>query len=175
MKVYGKEFGKVFLIVLGTVVLCAVAVGIYFMENKTAPEAAGATGAVRLNFDHAIMLDGTRLNVALADTDQTRQQGLSGQTSLTDIEGMMFDFSNSERRRPGFWMKEMQFPLDIIWIKDNVVIDIARDVPAPSTGTELSKLPLYFPPTEIDKVIEVNAGWCARHNIGNGSKLTIGK
>lgn len=175
MKVYGKEFGKVFLIVLAAAVSCAVAAGIYFMENETAPESAEATGAARLNFDHNVMLDGASLKVALADTDQTRQQGLSGQTSLTDSEGMMFDFSNSERRRPGFWMKQMQFPLDIIWVKDNVVIDIARDVPAPNTGTELSKLPLYFPPTEIDKVIEVNAGWSARHNISNGSKLTIGK
>jgi uncharacterized membrane protein (UPF0127 family) len=122
-------------------------------------------------FTIPISIGQSKLQVAVADTDALRQQGLSGQPGLKENQGMLFDFKNSERSRPGFWMKEMLFPLDIIWIRDSTVVDVARNVPAPDPATPLSDLPQYFPSEPIDTVVEVLAGWCEKHGIAVGEKL----
>lgn len=130
----------------------------------------------QLQFTTPISLGNNKLLVAVADTDATRQQGLSGQDSLTNGQGMLFNFKNSKRRQPGFWMKQMKFDLDIIWIRDNVVVDITQNVPAPPSGAVPSGaapggLPLYYPSEPIDTVVEVPSGWCARHSITVGTRL----
>ena len=54
--------------------------------------------------------------VAIADTLEKRTQGLSGRESLSANEGLLFVFSTSGAY--GIWMKDMRFPIDIIWISE---------------------------------------------------------
>ncbi|MDQ3018470.1 MAG: DUF192 domain-containing protein [bacterium] len=118
-----------------------------------------------------IVVGKEKLTIELRDTDTERAQGLSGRSRLEQDHGMLFDFTNTAYKRPAFWMKNMEFNIDIIWIKDNKIIGIAKNIPAPKTDTE--KLLTYSPPSDIDYVLEVNAGWSDAHNITIGESITL--
>ncbi len=68
-----------------------------------------------------------------------------------------------------FHMKDMRFPIDIIWIRSNVIVDISKDVPVPK-GMDL---PTYQPSADADMVLEVNAHFTDRYNIQPGDKVEI--
>ncbi len=109
--------------------------------------------------------------VEILNTDKKRQQGLSGRQPLSEEQGALFDFKNTGQRRPGFWMKDMKFNLDLIWIRDGKIVGITPDVPAPLEKN--SELPFYFPPEEISHVLEVNAGWSNTHAIKTGDEVNF--
>lgn len=113
-----------------------------------------------------VAIGGTRVAVAVADTPEKRAQGLSGRTSLTDGTGMLFVFP--EVGLHGFWMKDMQFSIDIIWLsEDGAVVHMAEDVPPES-------YPASFRPEEPALyVLEVPAGFVKAHHIATGSKALI--
>jgi len=120
-----------------------------------------------------LMIGGTKISVEIADTAEKRNRGLSGRTSMEEDQGMLFDFKNSQTTKPGFWMIDMKFDLDLIWIKDNRVIEITKSVPHPKTGTDSSELPIYYPEHAIDTVVEVNSGFSDRRGIKVGDVLTF--
>ncbi len=107
------------------------------------------------------------LSVEIANTPETRKQGLSGHAPLTDDQGMLFIFPAPSVQT--FWMVDMTFPLDIIWIgTDRKVVGITANVPAPFPGAPVEKLPLYSSPFPVQYVLEVNAGWAKSHNVKIG-------
>jgi uncharacterized membrane protein (UPF0127 family) len=108
--------------------------------------------------------------VELAETMSQQAKGLSYRDSLSENKGMLFDFGKDSN--PGFWMMGMRFPLDIIWIKNNVVVGIEKNVPAPTSGTPQSALKLYYPPETIDKVLEINAGLSDKLGIKIGDMVS---
>lgn len=103
------------------------------------------------------------VKVEVADTPQTREKGLSGRESLAAGEGMLFIFPAPDTYI--FWMKDMKFPIDIIWIRDREIVDIITDVPVPVPNQELST---YFPKFPADKVLEAGAGFAAAHGLRVG-------
>lgn len=113
------------------------------------------------------------LYVEVVNTPEKITLGLSGREKFKDNQGMLFDFSpqfSTETGKaagitPNFWMKEMKFDLDLIWIKDKKIVGITKNVPKPSEGQKLSDLPLYPAPQPIDMVLEVVAGWSDDNNI----------
>jgi len=103
----------------------------------------------------------------LADSTGERDEGLSGRPSLSDGEGMLFVFGNRAPR--SFWMKGMRFPIDIVWIDRDRVTGVTRHVPVPQNG-----LPTYESPGPARDVLEVPAGWAARHGVGRGDRVFQG-
>jgi uncharacterized membrane protein (UPF0127 family) len=103
------------------------------------------------------------VTVRVPTTTAASEQGLSGVSSLSDTEGMYWEFS--EPSRPTFWMKGMLIPLDFIWVRDGRVTEITPDVPAPVNGN----LPLYQPKDPVTNVLEVSAGFAKRHSIQVGT------
>jgi uncharacterized membrane protein (UPF0127 family) len=84
---------------------------------------------------------------------------------------MLFVFESESRSV--FWMQEMQFPLDFVWIgSDCSVTDITKDAPAPSPDTIPADLPRYQPVAPVQYVLEVNAGDAA--GIGKGDPVVFG-
>ena len=98
------------------------------------------------------------INIELADTQEKRSRGLSGRVTLPESNGMLFLFGKSGFY--SFWMKDMQFPLDIIWIDKNYrIADITKNIPPDS-------FPQAFQPREpVQYVLEVNAGFAEKNNI----------
>jgi uncharacterized membrane protein (UPF0127 family) len=119
------------------------------------------------------MVIGThQLDVAIADTDAKKQKGLGGVISLTDSQGMLFDFSK-ENMRPTFWMKDMKIAIDIIWIKAGRIVQIDKSVQPPAPGTTDVSLKLYAPKETVDYVLEVNAGWADRNSVLVGDSVIV--
>jgi uncharacterized membrane protein (UPF0127 family) len=127
-------------------------------ENKTVTSTT--TAVVENDEVHTppyVRINDAVFQVAVADTMALRSRGLSGHPGLGPMEGMLFVFS-----KPGiqtFWMKDMNFSIDMIWIaKSGEIVHIEPDVP-PDTYPETfssSKDALY--------VLEVSAG--AMHDLG---------
>lgn len=117
-----------------------------------------------------VIVNGKKIFVEIANTNQKRTLGLSNRDSLGEYEGMLFTF-DKKNTRPTFWMKDMLIPIDIIWINDEVVVEIHENVPPPNPGTPDKNLLLYSPSIEIDYVLEVNTGFSKANNIINGTKI----
>lgn len=118
-----------------------------------------------------IGIGATTIMISVADNDATRAKGLGGITSLPADQGMLFTFS-SRQIRPSFWMKDMQIPLDFIWISNNKVAEITPNVPAPAPNTPDNQLSIYTPDENIDFVLEVNANFATKNSIKVGDSVT---
>ncbi len=119
-----------------------------------------------------IMIDDIELIVQLADTDHRRADGLMFQEELPYDEGMLFIFDNSEKRT--FWMSNMLFSLDIIWIdSQRNVVHIDNSVP-PCDTTETKACPRYDSGgKEVKYVLEVTAGFVDKFNITEDSQFEM--
>jgi uncharacterized membrane protein (UPF0127 family) len=104
--------------------------------------------------------DGKRIGVVIGGdnwcsevvkSENAQAQGLSGRDSLTKSTGMIFPFP--ETKLQAFWMKDMKFDIDIVWIKDSQVVDISRAVPAPKAQVDDRDLPRYTPKTAVNVVL----------------------
>ena len=89
---------------------------------------------------------------------------------MADDQGMLFDFGPTPASTP-FWMKDMNFNLDFVWIAGNKVVGITPNAPAPLSPTE--NLPLYYPPEPVNQVLEVNAGWAKKNNVSVGDGVNL--
>ena len=112
-----------------------------------------------------LQVGGANLLVDVADTPEKRERGLSGRSNLADNQGMLFVFNSS--LVPGFWMKDMHFSLDMIWIDQNwTIVGVTKNIP-PSSYPQT-----FQPPSPILYTIEVNAGWADRNKISVGEKIS---
>lgn len=109
-----------------------------------------------------IFLGTCKFDVEEAISKDSQIAGLSNRDSLCDKCGMIFIFSNLGKY--GFWMKDMKFNLDFIWIKDNRVVDIKEGVSKDERSTLYSK-------AEFNKVLEINSGKISKCGIKIGDKV----
>ncbi len=121
------------------------------------------------NYTVPITVGNKNIAVEVADTDDAREQGLSGRPELTDEQGMLFDFTNTNESVPSFWMKGMKFAIDIIWINDKKIIGITANAPIPKNNS----LPTYSPPGQVTHVLEVASGWSRRNNVKIGDSVKL--
>jgi uncharacterized membrane protein (UPF0127 family) len=106
-------------------------------------------------------------DVELAQTTEQLKSGLSNRKFLGENHGMLFVFENAGKH--SFWMKDMNFPVDIIWIdSDNKVIDITKD--AQPCG--LDECEIYRAPSAVKYVLELPAGFSQKHSIETGKAKT---
>jgi uncharacterized protein len=119
-----------------------------------------------------IMIDNIELTVQIADTEHRRADGLMFQEELPYDEGMLFVFDDSKKRT--FWMSNMLFSLDIIWIdSQGKIVHIEKNVP-PCDTTETETCPLYDGGGKDSKyILEVTAGFVDEYKITEDSKLEI--
>ena len=118
----------------------------------------------------AVSVGGVAFEVEIAFTPEGRTRGLSGRDSLADGAGMLFVFKGGAAS--SFWMREMRFALDFVWIGDGCeVVDIHADVPAPPAGTALGELPIYSSRTPARYNLEINAGEAAARGIEIGDAV----
>ena len=112
----------------------------------------------------AIRVGNQELSVEVADTLVRQVRGLSGHRPLKENEGMLFVYENP--RILSFWMRDMRFPLDIMWIDGQKnIVGIAPDI-SPDTfpQTFSSAVPVQY-------VLEVSAGWAELHGVAIGDRV----
>ena len=125
----------------------------------------------QLQSKNTMKVGDTTLTVEIADTPEKHEKGLAGRDSLGESEGMLFVMTADTA--PSFWMRDMKFPLDILWINNGKVAEITENVPVPSPGSSLDTLTRFVPSQPIDYVLEVNAGWTRVHNITVGTPVEL--
>ena len=110
--------------------------------------------------------------VEVVATVAQRSQGLSGRPSLDQGTGMLFVFDGEGQY--SFWMKEMRFPLDILWIDTQcTVADISFNVPTPEPGQTLPELARFSPSRPVQFVLEINAGGAEQTGIAGGDAVAF--
>lgn len=88
--------------------------------------------------------------VDIADTAVMRTQGLSGQAGLEQGHGLFFIFETPDKY--GFWMKDMRFPIDMIWITESFEVDSVTHNAQPSSYPHV-----FYPHDPVQYVLEVPA------------------
>ncbi len=95
--------------------------------------------------------DSDCISMEYAITPTQRERGLSGRDSIRDDQGMIFIFENEDEHC--FWMKDMRFSIDIVWLDADKKIIYKRGSVSPSTYPES-----FCPDMPAKYVIEVNPG-----------------
>lgn len=116
-----------------------------------------------------VMIGDKKISVELRRAPLEWEKGLSGRKSIADNAGMLFVFPDAAVRR--FWMKDMNFPIDIFWIRDGRVIGMAKGLPPPQGDV----IPDATSPEPVNFVLETNAGFADKYGISLGSPFALTK
>jgi len=113
-----------------------------------------------------IAIGGVRFQVEIADTPEKQRQGLSGRDELGNTAGLLFVFPESNRH--GIWMKDMNFPIDVIWISEDLrVVDITYNLTPES-------YPHTFTPDEDARyALETNVDFARAYDIHVGDTVSL--
>ena len=109
-----------------------------------------------------------RVAVDVVDTPALRARGLSGRPGLAREEGMLFRFEAPAIQ--SFWMKDMRFEIDIVWIRDGRIVGITPNLPVPKSPRDL---PQFASPVPCDLVLEVRAGAAQRWGLLLGDSIRV--
>lgn len=139
---------------------------IIFLMFMIAWNLSGCSRKPELNRLATAEINGQQLRLEVVSTDSAMAQGLSGRTELCENCGMLFNYGNDYQVRD-FWMKEMNFPLDYLWLKDDLVVGLTKDVPVLTDG-QITRLQS---PEAVNQVIEVKAGLIEKSGVKIGDQL----
>lgn len=164
------NYARIFIAVGALIVLIGFLTVFYIFEASevVAPDAEVRVEHVDTQgvLDPKIVVAGkAAFHVVIADEPHERMRGLSFVDSMEEYEGMMFFFQ--EYGHYPFWMKDMKFDLDLIWIRDNTVVDISTYA---SSAPE-RQMDLYASLEPINIVLEVRAGLVDRYGIEVGDEV----
>jgi len=144
------------LLIFSIIVLILVGVGLFWLWRRV------LTLPVK-----ELKIGNKNITVEIADTSEARALGLSYRESLPPESGLLFIFEK-ESIYP-FWMKGMNFPIDIIWIKNEKVLEITNNV-EPDKGLMPG---IYTPREPVEKVLEINAGKVKEWNIKINDAISL--
>ncbi len=117
-----------------------------------------------------VKINNEKIFVEMAITKEAQEIGLAGHKRLEKNEGMLFIFPKKDFY--GFWMKGMSFPIDIVWVNDNKIVWIEREV-KPQSNLPDAELPIYYPPELADAVLEINAGVADELELKEGDGIEV--
>lgn len=160
-------FKQIVLPILGVIAFITI-VGLFARKTGTINIPGSVPSTV--SNTKVITVNSSKINVEIASDKESRTKGLSGRSTLGESNGMLFVFESKDVT-PIFWMKDMEIPLDIIWINDGKVVKIDKNIQAPKNGTPDNQLATYSPGQPIDYVLEVNSGFSDKNNIQVGSTV----
>jgi len=129
-----------------------------------------ASGCIVEPSDRLCFADGSCIFVEVADEPNARRRGLMHRESIPADHGMLFIFEADGLH--GIWMKNMQFPIDLIWAdNDSTVVDVKADAPP----CRMDPCTIYLPNQTARYVVEVNANYTRKHGIDVGDRLKMPK
>ncbi len=145
--------------IVATIVILAIALVAYYFFDFGKPLAVKRA---------RVLVNDRTFNVEVADSAPQQMRGLSGRESLPEDSGMLFVFNYAGMQ--SFWMKDMRFPIDIIWIKSERIIGVEKNVP-PQPDKSVFGLKIYTSPEPADRVLEINAGLADKYGFKPGDTI----
>lgn len=128
--------------------------------------ASSSTSATSLESRALWSINGKTFVLDMAKTMPAQELGLGGRDSLASTSGMLFIFDSPSNY--GFWMKDMKFSLDIIWLDQNYkIIYIGHDI------SSITYPEVFYPGSPAKYVIEVNAGTAEKLSLKIGQIMQI--
>lgn len=112
-------------------------------------------------------INGKVFKVEIVKTPWEQEQGLSGRKSLAENKAMLFVFPQEDYYQ--FWMKGMNFSIDIIWINQGKIVDIKKNAPIPIT----QYLEQYRPDAPAKYILEIGAGLVEKYNFKVGDNVGL--
>lgn len=127
-----------------------------------------SAGNINQNKQMSVILGGKTYFVGVAKTETEREKGLSGVKSLSENHGKLFIFERSDKY--GFWMKDMNFSIDIIWISSDFKIVGLQKSLSPETYPQV-----YYPDAPAQYVLEISADESEKLNVKIGDLVEFSK
>ena len=149
------------------------------LSEPTATGTPATSGTLALNptatpLGPAVTIGGVTFEAEVAATRTARAKGLSGRDILEPQTGMLFVFESG--RTSAFWMRQMRFPLDFIWVGEECkVVDLTLNIPPPESGIPDSELPRYKSSVSAAYTFEINAGEVERFGIRKGAAVSFSR
>ncbi len=121
----------------------------------------------RPDSSRTVTLKSETIRVQVADTPQSRARGLSGMLGLADDEGMLFVFDTDGHH--SFWMKDMHFAIDILWMGQNgEIVHIVESAMPASYPADA-----FVPALPARYVLELSSGWVRAHRVSLGDVVSL--
>jgi hypothetical protein len=140
------------------ILIIACSVFLYFFQREKQPSVAVLSSGPR-----TVFLGDKQFSLEIAATRAERERGLSDRKSLCLGCAMLFVFD--KKGTYPFWMKGMQFDLDILWVDDTRIMQIDRNISHLAGVAEVRS-----PKIAVDRVLEINAGESDRLGLKEGDK-----
>lgn len=154
-----NNFKKIISVVIGLIVVVLIIAFIAALFSNNAP----------FSPDKKITINNHLFKSKTAQTDKEKQIGLSQTKNLPSGYAMLFPFEGEGFY--SFWMRDMKFPIDIIYIRSNKIVKIFENVPAPTSKND--KLNIYTSPMPADTVLEIKAGLSKKYKFKEGDIVKI--
>ncbi len=132
-----------------------VAGGFFLLRNRDMPQ----TGPY-------VKIGGVDVSVEFALDPVAQAKGLSGRDGLEENTGLLFIFDNPGKQ--GFWMKDMKFPIDIIWIGEDMRIAYIKD-----DARHDGSLEVFSPDKDAKYVLEVQSGFSKNRDLKVGDLVEM--
>ncbi len=112
----------------------------------------------------SIVINGNTINIELADTEELREKGLSGRQKLESDQGLLLAFKTNGNWK--IWMKDMNFPIDIVWINEQGKVVGLKENASPSSFPEI-----FSADQPSRYVLELASGSVAKFGIKPGDEV----
>jgi uncharacterized protein len=146
---------KIFTLIISSLVFCNIAL-------------AQETPTQQLPISYTFTSNNQVIKLESAKTYKEKEIGLMGRTHMDDNHGMIFIYNSVGLR--SFWMKNTLISLDMIFLKNNKIIDIIENVPP---CISFPSCPSYGPDQVANQVIELNAGKAKQLKLDKGQSITL--
>lgn len=153
----------VILVIIGIIIVAGL---MFFGKNN--PD-LGSSGSVSTatSSEPVLNVNGKTVHLIVVNTPESRELGLGNRESLPEDQAMLFVFDKPDKYE--FWMKDMEFPIDMIWLDQNFkIVHIESDV-APETYPDQT----FMPDKDALYVIEANSLFAQKNNLKIGDTLDV--
>lgn len=164
-----KDLGVIF--GLFAIVIILVAFGGSFTSISFLNPENEATSQARKKGVVDIILRELKIEAEVANSLTLRKKGLAGRDSLEINKGVLFVFEKSSNY--AFWMKDVKFSIDIIWIDESKKIVYISESAYPEYGKKDFELTRYRTPSPAKYVLEINAGLSKLHGLQSGDLVNF--
>lgn len=153
------------LFLLAGLFILAILVGLFWVNKTSGPSSRVCNPGEALPLN-TVSSDKAIARVEVASTGEEKNQGLSGRNCLDPDSGMLFTYDHSGDYC--YWMKDMKFAIDMIWLDDEKRIVTIKDRVGPDTYPES-----FCPSRPAKYVVEVAAGKAAEYGWQIGTALSF--
>jgi uncharacterized membrane protein (UPF0127 family) len=155
---------------LAAILIAVTGVGFgYYLWNTDQSNVSDQSNEMtgQLQYQQTNLSVGTRtIELDIADTPAKMHLGLGGRASLATDKGMLFAYTDTGQRC--FWMKDMKFSIDILWLDNQKKIGHIEKSLSPDTYPQT-----YCPNVAAQYVIELQAGTSGVDGLNEGDTLNF--